>query len=413
MDSAVGAAVPAAKRPLKKKKKAAKAAAGGAAAGGASGEAGAGPAGDARADARADARGGAADKAAEEDDEDEEEDGTPVQAWIQRRGLSDDGAGIGGKMVVDDAVESTVGIVRKDGGGDDGESTEMQPLAAPDETPVKFERSLVVNGTETVVVDNEDQLPTSTVPAVRFCLLGSEAHRRALMEKRKQTEEAIALAEQARLAREAEEARLTEEAERLDRQIHALDERRETHEEALKENIKSAEDGQTHSTAHRFGTLKHFVNLDYHPEERLIRKPIVRQFFRSEVTPDGTQREVLYREAEHRSATWNELFFDLVMVAVLHSLGHTFAQNYSGAALERFLLTFAPIWLVWTDMTYFLNIHDNGDLIIKIFVYVQMVFVVGMGASATNAFETTTNQFVGAFLLARVVLVRSAAGKSL
>ena len=162
-----------------------------------------------------------------------------------------------------------------------------------------------------------------------------------------------------------------------------------------------------HATAKHFGALKHFVDLDYHPEEKLIRQPVVRQYFRNELQPDGTKRDVLYRESEHRSATWNELFFDLVMVAVLHTVGEELVNDFGGPSLQLFLLTFVPIWNIWVDMCSFLNVHDNGDLLIKFYVFVQMTLVVGMGASATYALETTTAQFIGAFLISRLLFVRA------
>jgi hypothetical protein len=287
---------------------------------------------------------------------------------------------------------------------------ELATLAPPVEPVVAFERSLVVNGTETVVVDSDAALPTTSTPQTRFCLLGSEAHRRALLEKRSACEAKRADAERERLAKEAEEARLTEETERLDQQLHALDAHRVAHTDLLSQPVRSAAAGDSHATAHRFGALKHFVNIDYHPEERLIRKPIVRQFFKTETTEDGVRRDVLYREAEHRTANWNELFFDLVMVAALHSLGHALVTGFNGATLQRYILTFVPIWVVWTDVNVCLNIHDNGDLLIKTFVYLIMAMVVAMGSTAADALATTTNQFVGAFLLARFLVVRGPEG---
>ncbi len=95
--------------------------------------------------------------------------------------------------------------------------------------------------------------------------------------------------------------------------------------------------------------------------EKLFRRPRVRQFYR---------QDVLVREAEERHTTWNEargprhqrahrpnplvlcraqLFFDLVFVAVISTVGRDLANNFSDINIRHYLLTFTPIWRIWLD----------------------------------------------------------------
>jgi low temperature requirement protein LtrA len=49
-------------------------------------------------------------------------------------------------------------------------------------------------------------------------------------------------------------------------------------------------------------------------------------------------------EPRPRHATWFELFFDLVLVAVVIQMSHRLAEDYSWTRVLRFALLFLPIW---------------------------------------------------------------------
>ncbi|MED7787681.1 low temperature requirement protein A [Francisella sp. 19X1-34] len=67
--------------------------------------------------------------------------------------------------------------------------------------------------------------------------------------------------------------------------------------------------------------------------------------------------------SENRQATWLELFFDLVFVAVIgvisHSLSHTEHNHISIESLFSFFLVFVPLWWVWASYTLYLNRYDQ------------------------------------------------------
>ena len=67
-----------------------------------------------------------------------------------------------------------------------------------------------------------------------------------------------------------------------------------------------------------------------------------------------------------RQATWLELFFDLVFVAVIgvvaHGLAHPHNGEIEGEQLLAFFLVFVPVWWVWAQHTLFANRYDTDSL---------------------------------------------------
>ncbi|KAK4704700.1 hypothetical protein P7C70_g1511, partial [Phenoliferia sp. Uapishka_3] len=57
----------------------------------------------------------------------------------------------------------------------------------------------------------------------------------------------------------------------------------------------------------------------------------------------------LYREAEERTPSRFELFFDLLLVGVIHQLAETAAENVSAASVAKVVLTFYPAWSIWVE----------------------------------------------------------------
>ena len=72
----------------------------------------------------------------------------------------------------------------------------------------------------------------------------------------------------------------------------------------------------------------------------------------------------LYK-AEGRHATWLELFFDLVFVAVIgvvtHDLAHTHNGHIGLEQLLRFPLVFIPVWWIWMSHTLYANRFDKDN----------------------------------------------------
>lgn len=78
-----------------------------------------------------------------------------------------------------------------------------------------------------------------------------------------------------------------------------------------------------------------------------------------------TKMETTFQSLPIRQATWLELFFDLVFVAVIgvvaHTLAHTHLGHLSIEQLFNFFLAFLPILWVWSTHTMFSNRYDRDD----------------------------------------------------
>jgi len=70
-------------------------------------------------------------------------------------------------------------------------------------------------------------------------------------------------------------------------------------------------------------------------------------------------------QVKGRHATWLELFFDLVFVAVIgvvtHDLAHTHDGHIGAEQLVRFPLVFIPVWWIWMTHTLYANRFDKDN----------------------------------------------------
>ena len=58
-------------------------------------------------------------------------------------------------------------------------------------------------------------------------------------------------------------------------------------------------------------------------------------------------------EEKERRATWLELFYDLIYVAVIAQLSHKLAGDMSLKGVLGYMFLFVPVWLVWLSSTYY------------------------------------------------------------
>jgi low temperature requirement protein LtrA len=101
-------------------------------------------------------------------------------------------------------------------------------------------------------------------------------------------------------------------------------------------------------------------------------------------------------EPRPRHATWFELFFDLVFVAVIIQMSHGLADDYSWTGALRFALLFLPIWWAWVGHTFYSTRFDSDDVAHRGLGFAQMVIIVVMGVVAADAFDETGAWFAGA-----------------
>ena len=74
-----------------------------------------------------------------------------------------------------------------------------------------------------------------------------------------------------------------------------------------------------------------------------------------------------------RSATWLELFFDLVFVVAVAALVALFEHHFTPAGLGMLLLFFFPLWWLWMEFSYFSDLFDDNS------IFYQSMMILAMG----------------------------------
>ena len=110
-------------------------------------------------------------------------------------------------------------------------------------------------------------------------------------------------------------------------------------------------------------------------------------------------------EGEHRSATWLELFYDLVFVVAVAALGHRLLVNHTWSGAVAFVGLFIPLWWSWVSFTFYADRYDTDDLGQRLLAVAQMVAIALMAASISGEESDSTVAFAASFILARVVLL--------
>ncbi|WP_207060912.1 low temperature requirement protein A [Motiliproteus sp. SC1-56] len=115
----------------------------------------------------------------------------------------------------------------------------------------------------------------------------------------------------------------------------------------------------------------------------------------------------LYK-TEGRHATWLELFFDLVFVAVIgviaHDLSHTHDGHIGVEQLVRFPLVFVPVWWVWMTHTLYANRFDNDSREHRLFSLAIMALMVVLSTFAEDSLDAGFTPFVVLYCLVRLML---------
>lgn len=110
-------------------------------------------------------------------------------------------------------------------------------------------------------------------------------------------------------------------------------------------------------------------------------------------------------EAEHRSATWLELFYDLVFVVAVAALGHRLLLDHDWNGALTFAGLFVPLWWSWASFTFYADRYDTDDLGQRLLAVAQMIAIALMAASISGGESDSAAAFAVAFVLARLVLL--------
>ncbi|PWN32444.1 uncharacterized protein FA14DRAFT_181133 [Meira miltonrushii] len=109
--------------------------------------------------------------------------------------------------------------------------------------------------------------------------------------------------------------------------------------------------------------------------QHLFKRPLIRQWvFQNKV----------YQEVDDRSPSQFELFFDLVMVGIIHKLADGAAEAPTGLNVAKFVLCFYPAWSVWSDLRSYMNVSGTDDVWQRMYTLLVMCLLVGYAANATG-----------------------------
>ncbi|MFQ5947570.1 MAG: low temperature requirement protein A [Acidimicrobiia bacterium] len=108
---------------------------------------------------------------------------------------------------------------------------------------------------------------------------------------------------------------------------------------------------------------------------------------------------------EHRSATWLELFYDLVFVVAVAALGHRLLVNVSWTGFLSFVGLFIPLWWAWAGFTFYADRYDTDDLGQRVLAVAQMVAIALMAVSISGDVADSTAAFALAYVGSRSILI--------
>ncbi|NQX48654.1 low temperature requirement protein A [Paenibacillus tritici] len=108
-----------------------------------------------------------------------------------------------------------------------------------------------------------------------------------------------------------------------------------------------------------------------------------------------------------KKVTWLELFYDLLFVAAVskasHVLLHVEDETLSLETLGKFVLIFIPIWWAWVGQTLFVNRYGQDTVTHRIFLIIQLFFVLIMTASLSVDFDANYLPFLIGYLGLRIM----------
>lgn len=110
----------------------------------------------------------------------------------------------------------------------------------------------------------------------------------------------------------------------------------------------------------------------------------------------------------HKKVKWIELFYDLIFVAAIatatHTLLHVEDKTIPMEYIAKFVLIFIPIWWAWVGQTLYINRYGEDTTKDRIWMGIQMIFVILMTASLSVNFDAYYLPFLVGYLGIRLVV---------
>lgn len=112
-----------------------------------------------------------------------------------------------------------------------------------------------------------------------------------------------------------------------------------------------------------------------------------------------------------RKVTWDELFMDLVYVAVFSRLGLIIKDfSITGTDINWYILAFYPVWATWNQIQMILTRFGADSFTSRNLIRINLILVAGMGIYALDVGSedpliNTANEFIGIFLIHRLLIL--------
>jgi low temperature requirement protein LtrA len=107
----------------------------------------------------------------------------------------------------------------------------------------------------------------------------------------------------------------------------------------------------------------------------------------------------------HRSATWLELFYDLVFVVAVAGLGHRLLEHPDWQHGLAYVGLFIPVWWAWAGFTFYADRYDTDDFGQRNLAAGQIMAVAFMAAAISGDVADSTFAFAAAYSAARLILL--------
>lgn len=110
-------------------------------------------------------------------------------------------------------------------------------------------------------------------------------------------------------------------------------------------------------------------------------------------------------DESERSATWLELFYDLVFVAAVAVLGSRLLADSSWEGVLSYAGYFVLLWWLWASHTFYADRFDTDDLVYRALAAAQIVAIVVIAASLSTGESASTLAFGIGYAVARLILL--------
>jgi low temperature requirement protein LtrA len=110
-------------------------------------------------------------------------------------------------------------------------------------------------------------------------------------------------------------------------------------------------------------------------------------------------------DEEERHATWTELFFDLVFVAAIASLGALLRHDASVDGILRMAGLFVPVWWAWIGFTLYADRFDSDDALFRVLMLGGMLASGALAINVHFAAEGASTGFALSYVSARILLL--------